>query len=104
MARRSSSALLAAVLAITLLYAGLPVLTSTFVGTPGAFGKTSAPLRGVASSPSLVSMSAAPGGGGAGGPPTRINLAFLGFFAGMAALGLLGAFFYGSYVGLGSSL
>eukprot|EP00403_Amphidinium_massartii_P027458 CAMPEP_0178403398 /NCGR_PEP_ID=MMETSP0689_2-20121128/17346_1 /TAXON_ID=160604 /ORGANISM="Amphidinium massartii, Strain CS-259" /LENGTH=76 /DNA_ID=CAMNT_0020024347 /DNA_START=172 /DNA_END=402 /DNA_ORIENTATION=+ len=49
---------------------------------------------------SRVSMSAQPGGA----PPNRINLAFLGFIAGMAVLGLLAAFFYGSYVGLGSSL
>jgi len=34
----------------------------------------------------------------------RIPLWFVGVVAGLAALGLLAIFFYGSYVGLGSSL
>jgi photosystem II PsbJ protein len=34
----------------------------------------------------------------------RIPLWFVGMVAGLAALGLLAIFFYGSYVGLGSSL
>mmetsp|Transcript_74565 Transcript_74565/g.139225 ORF Transcript_74565/g.139225 Transcript_74565/m.139225 type:complete len:103 (+) Transcript_74565:86-394(+) len=102
MARRSSSSMLAIAFAVAVLYASFPAMTS-FVG---ARGPASTPLRGMTNMgqtmESRVSMSAAPGG--AGGPPTRINLAFLGFVAGMAVLGLLAAFFYGSYVGLGSSL
>jgi photosystem II PsbJ protein len=38
------------------------------------------------------------------GTTGRIPLWFVGLLAGMAALGLLTIFFYGSYVGLGSSL
>ena len=34
----------------------------------------------------------------------RVPLWFVGTVAGLAALGLLAIFFYGSYVGLGSSL
>jgi len=34
----------------------------------------------------------------------RVPLWLLGTAAGLAAIGLLGVFFYGSYVGLGSSL
>jgi len=34
----------------------------------------------------------------------RVPLWVIGFVAGVAALGLLGIFFYGSYSGLGSSL
>jgi photosystem II PsbJ protein len=34
----------------------------------------------------------------------RIPLWFVGTIAGLAAVALLGLFFYGSYVGLGSSL
>mmetsp|Transcript_56126 Transcript_56126/g.131410 ORF Transcript_56126/g.131410 Transcript_56126/m.131410 type:complete len:102 (+) Transcript_56126:69-374(+) len=101
MARRSSSPVLALVLAAAILYVSAP----SFVGTPAAAPRTTYRSVSVAGPAieSRVSMAAAPGGG-AGGAPTRINLAFLGFVAGMAVLGLLGAFFYGSYVGLGSSL
>nr|QBX97778.1 J protein of photosystem II [Chloroparvula sp. RCC696]QBX98334.1 J protein of photosystem II [Chloroparvula sp. RCC4572] len=38
------------------------------------------------------------------GTTGRIPLWLVGVLAGLAALGLLAVFFYGSYVGLGSSL
>ena len=38
------------------------------------------------------------------GTTGRIPLWLVGTFIGLAALGLVGIFFYGSYVGLGSSL
>ena len=38
------------------------------------------------------------------GTTSRIPLWFVGVIAGTAALTLVGVFFYGSYVGLGSSL
>ena len=38
------------------------------------------------------------------GTTGRLPLWFVGTLIGIAALGLLGVFFYGSYVGLGSSL
>ena len=38
------------------------------------------------------------------GTTGRLPLWFVGTLIGIAALGLLGIFFYGSYVGLGSSL
>ena len=38
------------------------------------------------------------------GTTGRIPLWFVGTLIGVAALGILGIFFYGSYVGLGSSL
>nr|NP_050861.1 photosystem II protein J [Nephroselmis olivacea]Q9TKY4.1 RecName: Full=Photosystem II reaction center protein J; Short=PSII-J [Nephroselmis olivacea]AAD54832.1 J protein of photosystem II [Nephroselmis olivacea] len=38
------------------------------------------------------------------GTTGRVPLWFVGMIVGLAALGLLGIFFYGSYTGLGSSL
>mmetsp|Transcript_64158 Transcript_64158/g.152989 ORF Transcript_64158/g.152989 Transcript_64158/m.152989 type:complete len:107 (-) Transcript_64158:185-505(-) len=106
MARRGSS-LLAVALIAAVVYVSLPALTPAFVGSksvsqaPALRGPNSQAAPAVdRSSSSLVAMRAQPGGA----PPNRINLAFLGFIAGMAVLGLLAAFFYGSYVGLGSSL
>ena len=37
-------------------------------------------------------------------PESRLPYTFVGTVAGLLALGLVGLFFYGSYVGLGSSL
>mmetsp|Transcript_13187 Transcript_13187/g.30034 ORF Transcript_13187/g.30034 Transcript_13187/m.30034 type:complete len:104 (+) Transcript_13187:67-378(+) len=103
MARRGSSCILSLALMALVVYSMMPA--STFVGFRAPLtGQTQAlRLTSVQTQTGTVAMQAAPGGG-AGGAPTRINLAFLGFVAGMAVLGLLGAFFYGSYVGLGSSL
>eukprot|EP00930_Biecheleria_cincta_P034135 TRINITY_DN2360_c0_g1_i4.p2 TRINITY_DN2360_c0_g1~~TRINITY_DN2360_c0_g1_i4.p2 ORF type:complete len:107 (-),score=18.15 TRINITY_DN2360_c0_g1_i4:96-416(-) len=39
-----------------------------------------------------------------GGPPSKINLLYLGLLVGTAAIGLLSLFFYGSYSGAGSGL
>eukprot|EP00403_Amphidinium_massartii_P020417 CAMPEP_0178399682 /NCGR_PEP_ID=MMETSP0689_2-20121128/15403_1 /TAXON_ID=160604 /ORGANISM="Amphidinium massartii, Strain CS-259" /LENGTH=102 /DNA_ID=CAMNT_0020020461 /DNA_START=83 /DNA_END=391 /DNA_ORIENTATION=+ len=102
MARRGSSPLLALAVVAAILYVSVP--TTSFVGfRSGMPSQTTAPVRGAAemgrTMGSRVSMAAQPQGS-----PNRINLAFLGFIAGMAVLGLLAAFFYGSYVGLGSSL
>mmetsp|Transcript_33230 Transcript_33230/g.75701 ORF Transcript_33230/g.75701 Transcript_33230/m.75701 type:complete len:101 (+) Transcript_33230:82-384(+) len=100
MARRGSSSILA--LALVALVAFQMVPTSMFVGFRAPMTQSQALKVDSVRTVDSVAMRAAPGGGA--GPPSRINLAFLGFFAGMAALGLLAAFFYGSYVGLGSSL
>mmetsp|Transcript_3834 Transcript_3834/g.8348 ORF Transcript_3834/g.8348 Transcript_3834/m.8348 type:complete len:106 (+) Transcript_3834:75-392(+) len=103
---RSGSSLLTFALIAAVVYVSLPVLTTSFVGSKSV-SATAPALRGPGSyaasvdrsSTSTVAMRAQPQGS-----PNRINLAFLGFIAGMAVLGLLAAFFYGSYVGLGSSL
>mmetsp|Transcript_3835 Transcript_3835/g.8350 ORF Transcript_3835/g.8350 Transcript_3835/m.8350 type:complete len:104 (+) Transcript_3835:85-396(+) len=101
---RNNGSILAAAFVVAILFVSLPS-PSSFVGfRSGPASQTTAPVRGAAdmgrTMGSRVSMAAQPGGA----PPNRINLAFLGFIAGMAVLGLLAAFFYGSYVGLGSSL
>eukprot|EP00403_Amphidinium_massartii_P021067 CAMPEP_0178399330 /NCGR_PEP_ID=MMETSP0689_2-20121128/15226_1 /TAXON_ID=160604 /ORGANISM="Amphidinium massartii, Strain CS-259" /LENGTH=106 /DNA_ID=CAMNT_0020020107 /DNA_START=74 /DNA_END=394 /DNA_ORIENTATION=- len=106
MARNSSSIVTLALIA-AIVYVSLPAFTPAFVGSKSVAAQAPA-LRGPGGyaaaadrvSSSSVVMNAQPGGA----PPNRINLAFLGFIAGMAVLGLLAAFFYGSYVGLGSSL
>mmetsp|Transcript_64159 Transcript_64159/g.152991 ORF Transcript_64159/g.152991 Transcript_64159/m.152991 type:complete len:108 (+) Transcript_64159:97-420(+) len=107
MARRSGSSLLAVALIAAVVFVSLPALTPTFVGgkslsqAPPALrgpSASSAPADRSSASQTVVARQAG------GAPPNRINLAFLGFIAGMAVLGLLAAFFYGSYVGLGSSL
>eukprot|EP00930_Biecheleria_cincta_P034136 TRINITY_DN2360_c0_g1_i5.p2 TRINITY_DN2360_c0_g1~~TRINITY_DN2360_c0_g1_i5.p2 ORF type:complete len:108 (-),score=22.63 TRINITY_DN2360_c0_g1_i5:96-419(-) len=107
MAKRGSSSFLAIALVLGVMYTLLPSedcfmapqgsRSSSMPGAePSALAQASAFQPEVRAS--RVGMAAT------GGPPSKINLLYLGLLVGTAAIGLLSLFFYGSYSGAGSGL
>eukprot|EP00930_Biecheleria_cincta_P091854 TRINITY_DN81518_c0_g1_i1.p1 TRINITY_DN81518_c0_g1~~TRINITY_DN81518_c0_g1_i1.p1 ORF type:complete len:110 (-),score=24.90 TRINITY_DN81518_c0_g1_i1:54-383(-) len=109
MAKRSSSSLLALALVGTAMYALLPSEQESFVAPQASRSSsmpegTNAGALAQASSFKPEARAARVSMAATGGPPSKINLLYLGLLVGTAAIGLLSLFFYGSYSGAGSGL
>eukprot|EP00930_Biecheleria_cincta_P016244 TRINITY_DN13291_c0_g1_i2.p2 TRINITY_DN13291_c0_g1~~TRINITY_DN13291_c0_g1_i2.p2 ORF type:complete len:108 (+),score=18.59 TRINITY_DN13291_c0_g1_i2:66-389(+) len=107
MAKRSSSLFVLALVA-TAMYALLPS-DNSFVAPQALRGSSSMPgaeASALVQASSFQSEARASriGMAATGGPPSKINLLYLGLLVGTAAIGLLSLFFYGSYSGAGSGL